>query len=68
MAVLVYISAVAFIGYAVWKQFRRGSRYPLPPGPPSLPLLGHLVVMPTKDQELVYYQWSKQYGMFAFTT
>lgn len=68
MGGLVYLSAIALIFYGVWKQLQRRSRYPLPPGPPAIPILGHLMVMPTKDQDQVYHQWSKQYGMPSFPT
>ncbi|KAJ7439074.1 cytochrome P450 [Mycena galericulata] len=39
---------------------RRG--YPLPPAPPGLPLIGHLLRMPSVDSPLVFHEWAKTYG------
>lgn len=38
------------------------SQLPLPPGPPTLPLLGNLHQAPKHSPWLVYEQWSKKYG------
>ncbi|TFK32217.1 cytochrome P450 [Crucibulum laeve] len=35
---------------------------PLPPGPPAAPIIGHLLKIPQDNQEMVFYEWSKQYG------
>lgn len=34
----------------------------LPPGPPTLPLLGNLHLMPTKDPHLQFQKWAQEYG------
>uniref|UniRef100_A0A0W0FF63 Cytochrome p450 n=1 Tax=Moniliophthora roreri TaxID=221103 RepID=A0A0W0FF63_MONRR len=38
------------------------SRLPLPPGPPKLPLIGHLLQIPSSREHEVYRLWGKQYG------
>ena len=38
------------------------NRLPYPPGPPADPVLGHLRIMPTENQEEVFHEWSKKYG------
>lgn len=35
---------------------------PLPPSPPSDPILGHLRYIPPKNPELQYAEWAKVYG------
>lgn len=47
---------------------RRNSRSHLPPGPPANPFLGHLLVIPRLNQEVVFYHWGKQYGKACLTT
>lgn len=37
-----------------------------PPGPRSLPIIGHLLSIPSKNQHIVFHEWSKQYGESAF--
>ncbi|KAJ8520724.1 hypothetical protein ONZ45_g2493 [Pleurotus djamor] len=41
---------------------RNRPKVPLPPGPPSDPIIGHLRVFPTQDVEATLHEWSKQYG------
>ncbi|KAF9002131.1 hypothetical protein BDQ17DRAFT_1243587 [Cyathus striatus] len=49
----LYYIALAFAVFLVWS--RRGrTRVPYPPGPPSEPILGHLRVMPSSNQEVVF--------------
>lgn len=45
----------------------RRQQLPLPPGPPADPLIGHIRTMPTKNQEVKLYEWSKIYGMSRVT-
>lgn len=39
----------------------RKSEFPLPPGPPGEPILGHLRIVPTDGPEYAYARWSKEY-------
>ncbi|KAJ7167405.1 hypothetical protein C8R43DRAFT_877644 [Mycena crocata] len=34
----------------------------MPPGPPRDPLIGHLRYIPSKQNSLVFHDWSKKYG------
>ncbi|TRM66939.1 cytochrome P450 [Schizophyllum amplum] len=57
----------AILATAVVYAIRRwlgkpGSGYPLPPGPPAYPLIGHLGVLPQYAAERAFAQWSKEYG------
>ncbi|KAH8885882.1 cytochrome p450 monooxygenase [Thozetella sp. PMI_491] len=47
----------------VAKVYKIGSRASdLPPGPPTLPLIGNLHLMPTKRPHVQFQKWAKQYG------
>jgi hypothetical protein len=46
------------------RLFRKKSPYPLPPGPPGEPILGHLRVVPTERPELYYEQLAKEYSEY----
>ncbi len=48
----------------VYLKRRTIRRPPLPPGPPADPFIGHLRIMPSKQEELVFHEWAKTYGMF----
>ncbi|KDQ34012.1 hypothetical protein PLEOSDRAFT_1099953 [Pleurotus ostreatus PC15] len=37
-------------------------RPPLPPGPSADPLIGHLRIMSSDQEELVFHEWAKPYG------
>lgn len=43
-------------------RHRRSFKLPLPPGPPSDPILGHLRYIPPENPELRYAEWAKVYG------
>jgi len=54
------------LAVVLWKipsiiLFRKTTPYPLPPGPPGEPLLGHLRVVPSNKPEIAYAKWSKEY-------
>lgn len=34
----------------------------LPPGPPTLPILGNIHLFPSRDVHLQYQKWAKEYG------
>lgn len=60
----VALLALVFLLSAYLKR-RTTKRPPLPPGPPADPFIGHLRIMPSDQQELVFHEWAKTYGMFA---
>lgn len=54
-----------FFAFAVILYFlanRRRNAYPLPPGPPAHPILGHLRMLPPQGMENTLFEWSKTYG------
>ncbi|CAE6486506.1 unnamed protein product [Rhizoctonia solani] len=54
---------IAVITLAVWALYawpRRAQKLPLPPGPKSDPLIGHLRVLPTSEEHRVYARWGKE--------
>ncbi|KAL4261411.1 cytochrome P450 family protein [Pleurotus pulmonarius] len=53
--------AFVFLLSAYLKR-RTTKRPPLPPGPPADPLIGHLRIMPSEQEELVFHEWAKTYG------
>ncbi|KDQ34018.1 hypothetical protein PLEOSDRAFT_152351 [Pleurotus ostreatus PC15] len=57
----VALLALVFLLSAYLKR-RTTKRPPLPPGPPADPFIGHLRVMPSDQQELVFHEWAKTYG------
>ncbi|KAF9002188.1 cytochrome P450 [Cyathus striatus] len=61
MAWSLYHVTLTFVLLLIWLR-RHSSRVPYPPGPPAEPVLGHLRLMPSKDQEVVFREWSKIYG------
>lgn len=45
------------------RVLRIGSRpKDYPPGPPTLPLLGNIHQMPTRDAHLTFQKWANEYG------
>ncbi|KAF8992545.1 cytochrome P450 [Cyathus striatus] len=64
MTLPLYHLSLAFVGFIVILIYsrRRKSRPPYPPGPPAEPILGHLRIMPLKDREVVFREWSGIYS------
>ncbi|KAL1745669.1 cytochrome P450 [Schizophyllum fasciatum] len=57
------IAAAAFAVAVSYKILRSGSReHGLPPGPRTIPILGNLLQMPTKDMHLRITEWAREYG------
>lgn len=51
--------------FAAWKlRSRKRTPYPLPPGPPGEPFIGHFRLIPARNPEHKYIEWGKQYGNF----
>ncbi|KAG6860651.1 hypothetical protein C0995_009016 [Termitomyces sp. Mi166 len=58
---LVQTASFAFLVAAAVFLARR-KRYPLPPGPPALPIIGHIHLIPPAGQDMFFYELGKQYG------
>ncbi|KAJ5482591.1 hypothetical protein N7475_001403 [Penicillium sp. IBT 31633x] len=56
----VTIACLCFALYRLCKSGRRPPNYP--PGPPTLPLIGNLHQMPSKDGHLQFQKWAQEYG------
>ena len=59
--VVGFVSLVAVL-FAASRLIRKTSPYPLPPGPPGEPILGHLRTVPVERPELYYEQLAKEYS------
>jgi hypothetical protein len=63
MSLLLYVLAVALIALAVCRLSKIGRRPAgYPPGPPTLPLLGNLHLMPKEKAHLQFQKWAEEYG------
>lgn len=62
LSILVALWGAVTIYIVCNRQLR--SRYPLPPGPRPLPLIGNLLDLPLKDEAATYNAWAKKYGLF----
>jgi hypothetical protein len=63
MSLPLYVLVVALAALAV-RQLSRIGRRPsgYPPGPPTLPLLGNLHLMPKEKAHLQFQKWAEEYG------
>ncbi|KAF4596650.1 hypothetical protein EYR38_008037 [Pleurotus pulmonarius] len=46
----------------IYERFHRKRPFPLPPGPPADPVIGHLRKVPPLHAELTYLEWARKYG------
>lgn len=60
--------AVALIVILLWGVVRSRRKYSSQPGPPSYPVIGHLLSIPLKDQAVIFGQWAKKYGARILAT
>ncbi|MCJ1364843.1 hypothetical protein MMC16_003960 [Acarospora aff. strigata] len=57
------IAGLAALALLFWCIVRVGRRPPgYPPGPPTLPILGNIHQLPTKDAHLQFQEWAREYG------
>lgn len=54
------VAAVVFLLYQLGKLGRRPRDYP--PGPPTLPFIGNLHLMPKEKGHLQFQKWAEEYG------
>ncbi|KAI0317969.1 cytochrome P450 [Amylostereum chailletii] len=59
---LDWLALLAFVGAATWYISHRSRRFPTPPGPRPLPLVGNLFDIPKNNPWATYANWSKKYG------
>ncbi|KAK0445981.1 cytochrome P450 [Desarmillaria tabescens] len=45
-----------------WARKASATNPPLPPGPPSDPIIGHLRIIPSQRQQNAFHEWSKVHG------
>ncbi|KAF8067055.1 OrdA protein [Lyophyllum atratum] len=55
--------AVAVLGLFVLRGYlRRRGKYPLPPGPTGLPILGNVADMPSEKEWVTFAEWGRKWG------
>ncbi|TFK36163.1 cytochrome P450 [Crucibulum laeve] len=54
--------AVVIFLLSLWRVYLRRNRFPLPPGPPADPIIGHLLLIPSNKQADFFYNLSLKYG------
>lgn len=60
---LIISLAAAAVLLLAWRVSRIGRRPAgLPPGPPTLPILGNIHLMPKRDAHLQFEKWAQEYG------
>lgn len=59
-APIFVVCVVALIAHRLSKLGRRPAGYP--PGPPTLPIIGNLHLMPKKKAHLQFQKWAEEYG------
>jgi hypothetical protein len=63
MALPLYTLIAALVAVAVYRLSRVGRRPPgYPPGPPTLPIIGNIHLMPKEKAHLQFQKWAEQYG------
>jgi hypothetical protein len=63
MPISLYALAIAVLAVVLY-QLRKVGRRPAgyPPGPPTLPLIGNLHLMPKEKGHLQFHKWAEEYG------
>ncbi|CAG7918721.1 unnamed protein product [Penicillium olsonii] len=60
ITLFVGAAIVVLVGSRILRIGQRPKNYP--PGPPTLPLLGNIHQMPTRDAHLQFEKWAREYG------
>ncbi|KAF9002171.1 cytochrome P450 [Cyathus striatus] len=58
----IYHFALSFAALCLLWSRRHRAKLLYPPGPPAEPIIGHLRIIPSTQQEVVFREWSKIYG------
>jgi hypothetical protein len=58
----ILVGLVILLGVFLAIQRKKQLPYPLPPGPPAEPLIGHYRSIPALNPEHKYIEWGKQYS------
>lgn len=62
-AVVTTAAGASALAWLTWVLFRVGRRESgLPPGPPTIPILGNLHVFPTVRMHIKFTEWARIYG------
>ncbi|USW56371.1 Putative cytochrome P450 [Septoria linicola] len=60
---LFALALLGLLGYGIFRLLSIGKRpKDYPPGPPTLPIIGNIHQMPTKDAHLQFQKWAEEYG------
>ncbi|KAK5138503.1 hypothetical protein LTR08_000089 [Meristemomyces frigidus] len=63
MAKLYILGVVALLAFGLFRLLSVGRRPKgYPPGPPTLPVIGNIHQMPTRDAHLQFQKWAQEYG------
>lgn len=63
MSVSVYAAVVAVLALVLHRLSKIGRRpADYPPGPPTLPLIGNLHLMPKEKGHIQFQKWAEEYG------
>ncbi|KAF9463048.1 cytochrome P450 [Collybia nuda] len=58
----MFMFALLLFVTIVWLKPGSKKHIPFPPGPPADPLIGHLRIIPSNNQETFFYELGKKYG------
>lgn len=63
MALSIYVVVLALATAALYRLSKVGRRPPgCPPGPPTLPILGNIHLIPKEKAYLQFQKWAEEYG------